>query len=329
MRKPTHVLYWEDVGERLIYAQLDDFAWKLPEKVFGYAKKSSLYIYHDNKLAAYYDPTDCEKEADLGYAFYRVAENVERIIALKKEIAHKVNEYAISLDEIVVAELSDHVLHERLIQTLALFGEALSTQYLTQPQFFERFEQDPKAHDAHAQTLARLAQARLSYTRGAWTRAMALCKPFFAEYAARNGLLSEEAESMTLEELQSGIFERKVLSQRARTYVLLSDHHAITVLTDPKTKDYIARYEQYEKIDEVKGVVGNQGLAEGPAFVVPNENLDLKHLPRGMKEGMVLIVQNAWPEFTPYYRLASAIVTNEGGITSHGVVVSREPPPPR
>lgn len=39
---------------------------------------------------------------------------------------------------------------------------------------------------------------------------------------------------------------------------------------------------------------------------------------------MVLIVQNAWPEFEKYYELASAIITNEGGITSHGVVVARE-----
>ena len=43
-----------------------------------------------------------------------------------------------------------------------------------------------------------------------------------------------------------------------------------------------------------------------------------------MKKGMVLVVQNAWPELAQYYKLASAIVTNEGGITSHGVIVARE-----
>ena len=41
-------------------------------------------------------------------------------------------------------------------------------------------------------------------------------------------------------------------------------------------------------------------------------------------KGMILIVQNAWPELDALCRLAAAIVTNEGGITSHGVVVARE-----
>ena len=58
--------------------------------------------------------------------------------------------------------------------------------------------------------------------------------------------------------------------------------------------------------------------------MVKNEYLDFNRLPRGMRKGMILVIQNAWPELSKYYRLASAIITNEGGITSHGVVVARE-----
>ena len=70
MKVSDYQLYWEDIGERLIYAQLDDYAWKLPEKFFKYKKSNSLYIYHDGKLAAFYGVDDSSKEAALGYKFY-------------------------------------------------------------------------------------------------------------------------------------------------------------------------------------------------------------------------------------------------------------------
>jgi len=83
-------------------------------------------------------------------------------------------------------------------------------------------------------------------------------------------------------------------------------------------------YEQHEDTGQVTGLIGNKGIVRARAFVLKNEHLNLKKLPEGMQKGTVLIVQNAWPELASYYPLASAIVTNEGGITSHGVVVARE-----
>ena len=70
MKKRGHILYWEDIHERVLYAQLDDYAWKLPEKIFGYKKQNSFYIYHNQNLAAYYHFADAKKEMKIGFSFY-------------------------------------------------------------------------------------------------------------------------------------------------------------------------------------------------------------------------------------------------------------------
>lgn len=225
MKRTEHILYWEDVGERALYAQLDDYAWKLPEKVFGYEKGSSFYIYHDQKLAAYYHPADIEKEASIGFSFYANSRNVEEIIKLKRSVAEKVASYKKSIKNVSPESVTDRDLREHLIRTLDLYHEALSTHYLTQPQFFEEFEKKDTTHSRYKENLERLAHARLIYTRAAWIEAMALCKPFFTEYAERHGLTMEEAESMTYEELKSDAIDKKVLANRVDRYVLVSKHH--------------------------------------------------------------------------------------------------------
>jgi len=323
MRKARYVLYWEDVQERLIYAQLDDYAWKLPERMLGYKKGSSLYIYHHQKLAAFYHPDDIAREARAGYRFYRSKANVDRVIGMKKEVAEGVQAHATACRRVDVPRLEDRALHDWLMKTVTLYHRALSTHYLTQPQFFERFEKGA-GRQTHQESLDRLARARLAYTRAAWTKAMQLSKPFFAEYARRHGLTREQAESLTLEELRADDIRPAALEQRVEKYVLDSDFHKIRVFTGDAVDAYIRRYEDYQGISEVRGFVAQRGVAQGRAFVVSNENLDLRRLPQGMKKGMVLVVQNTWPEFELYYEKASAIVANEGGITSHGVVVAGE-----
>jgi pyruvate,water dikinase len=42
------------------------------------------------------------------------------------------------------------------------------------------------------------------------------------------------------------------------------------------------------------------------------------------KEGEVLVADQTTPSFVPLMRMAAAIVTGKGGITSHAAIVSRE-----
>lgn len=320
--KLLHELYWEDVTERLIYAELDDYAWKLPEKIFGYKKKSSLYIYHDGRLAAYYSSQDSKREAKKGYLFYCKLKNVQKVVSLKQLVFKEVQKATKKIKNINFKKLSDESLRKLLLDYLDLYHKSLSVHYLTQPQFFEKFEKEDS--NKHLVFLEKLTHSRFKYTRIAWTKALQLCKKILKIYARKLHLNPEEVESLLYEEIKSNRFKVAGLKKRVKRFVLVSKYHKITVFTGKSVKLFIDRYEDYKNITQAKGVIGNKGIFSGKAFVIKNENLDLSNPPKGMKKGMVLIIQNAWPEFNRYYKQAAAIVTNEGGITSHGVVVARE-----
>lgn len=72
-------------------------------------------------------------------------------------------------------------------------------------------------------------------------------------------------------------------------------------------------------ISEVRGRPANNGFAKGIARIVLGEH-DFKKF----KKDDILVTAMTRPEFMPILRHAKAIVTDEGGITCHAAIVSRE-----
>jgi pyruvate,water dikinase len=71
----------------------------------------------------------------------------------------------------------------------------------------------------------------------------------------------------------------------------------------------------------VKGLsAGKRGYGAGVAKVV----LSPEEASKTMTKGDILVTDMTNPDFVPYMKMASAIVTNKGGVTSHAAIVSRE-----
>lgn len=69
----------------------------------------------------------------------------------------------------------------------------------------------------------------------------------------------------------------------------------------------------------VKGLAASPGIAFGKARVIMNVG-DAKDF----NKGDILVTKMTDPDWVPIMRIASGIVTDEGGITSHAAIVSRE-----
>ncbi|ACB40132.1 phosphoenolpyruvate synthase [Pyrobaculum neutrophilum] len=70
----------------------------------------------------------------------------------------------------------------------------------------------------------------------------------------------------------------------------------------------------------VRGIAASPGVAVGAAKVC----LTLDDAKKKLKKGDILVTKMTDPDWVPYMRLAAAIVTDEGGRTSHAAIVSRE-----
>lgn len=69
----------------------------------------------------------------------------------------------------------------------------------------------------------------------------------------------------------------------------------------------------------IKGMIAQKGIVRGTAKIVKNVSELNK-----VKEGDVLVSQMTFPSFIMAMRRASAFVTDEGGITCHAAIISRE-----
>lgn len=104
-----------------------------------------------------------------------------------------------------------------------------------------------------------------------------------------------------------------------------SENGQITSATEniTETLEYIKQknLDQESKlgVEEIKGLVGCKGFATGTVCLVPDVTR-AQHF----RDGDVLVTGMTRPEFVPYMKRACAIITDEGGITCHAAIVSRE-----
>ncbi len=70
----------------------------------------------------------------------------------------------------------------------------------------------------------------------------------------------------------------------------------------------------------LKGLPASPGVAYGIAKV----GLTPEEIAKDFKKGDILVTKMTNPDWVPYMRMASAIVTDDGGMTCHAAIVSRE-----
>jgi phosphohistidine swiveling domain-containing protein len=78
-------------------------------------------------------------------------------------------------------------------------------------------------------------------------------------------------------------------------------------------------FQDYSDIREANGTSVSKGMAVGPVRVILGSDQFYS-----FKEGDILVTNQTTPDFVPLMKSAAAIVAEQGGVTSHAAVVSRE-----
>ncbi|MFH1111667.1 MAG: PEP-utilizing enzyme [Patescibacteria group bacterium] len=73
------------------------------------------------------------------------------------------------------------------------------------------------------------------------------------------------------------------------------------------------------RTDVIKGYVAQKGVIKGRVKIIETASDFSK-----MRKGNILVAQMTRPEYVPVIKLARAIVTDEGGLTCHAAIISRE-----
>lgn len=132
-------------------------------------------------------------------------------------------------------------------------------------------------------------------------------------------LCYDEAEAVLKGSITQDVLKRRreegvLVITNGETYQLLVGAQATSLCEEFEEARHTGQMH-----DVLHGQVASQGYAKAKARVI----LTVADFPT-FQDGEVLVTGMTRPEFLPLMKRASAIVTNEGGVTCHAAIVSRE-----
>jgi len=101
--------------------------------------------------------------------------------------------------------------------------------------------------------------------------------------------------------------------------ILILQARPVTTLREESATQEAAEALEVGKVI-VKGIPASPGVASGRVKVA----LTVEEAEKKMQRGDILVTRMTDPDWVPYMKLASAIVTDEGGLTAHAAIVARE-----
>lgn len=117
-------------------------------------------------------------------------------------------------------------------------------------------------------------------------------------------------------------FEKELEGRREGVFFLMKDNKEIIASKEDYRElvNYRKGFDDKKSMEmDIHGSIANGGTAIGKVIVCK----DIASIGKVMK-GDILVTSMTRPEFMPALKKAAAIVTDEGGITSHAAIVARE-----
>jgi len=174
--------------------------------------------------------------------------------------------------------------------------------------------------------LADIGHIRLEL-RSAWTAVMHLLRKQLAILAVDQAVEVTVLEKYTADEIVSIIKSGRAFADRPDNFSVSINAGNCTILFGnlAKTKaDFNVPAEASNDGNTLIGSTAFPGVVEGPVVVLDWGAPDFNEKIQSFPKGAILVAGQTRPMLVPAIKKAAAIVTDEGGITSHAAIVARE-----
>lgn len=149
-----------------------------------------------------------------------------------------------------------------------------------------------------------------------------LFEPLFNKISKEYGISKDDLFRLTNNEVLILISKRKTpykeIKKREQLYVYVQKGRKRMILYDKQAQKFIKDFSRLSQ-HALHGRVAYKGKVVGRARIILGSRDFHK-----FKKGDILVAVNTSPDYTPLVREASGIIAEEGGITAHVSVISRE-----
>ncbi|MBI2548710.1 hypothetical protein HYW21_05155 [Candidatus Woesearchaeota archaeon] len=158
-----------------------------------------------------------------------------------------------------------------------------------------------------------------------WKEAMFLLQPFYQYLATKANISLALAANCCSKEIKEFLTKGTIpekLNQRTESsaiYHFLKGRIFITYDQRVVKKTITLLEKPWKSIKQITGIVACRGKAQGPVKIISHSD-DLAKV----NNGDIFVATYTFPTFTPTMAKCAAIVTDEGGLTSHAAVIARE-----
>ena len=149
------------------------------------------------------------------------------------------------------------------------------------------------------------------------------------EIAKRTNLSMNQVHTLTYDEVKDFLVNGlepnvELINERQKKTVLYYSDDELKLFTGKKAENFLENIEfKEEEVDlnasKLSGICACSGKADGVVKVI-NKVEDMYK----MQEGDIMVSHATFPSLVPAMKKAAAILTEEGGITCHAAIVSRE-----
>ncbi len=144
------------------------------------------------------------------------------------------------------------------------------------------------------------------------------------EISKRTGLSSSVLNKVYKEEMKEileGKIKKDEIKKRENNCAFVFVGNKFNIYAEKEARELWEYFYKrgIKKVKEIKGTVAARGYAKGRVKIVLHSSEIGK-----VEKGDILVTTMTTPDFVPAMRKVAAIVTDEGGITCHAAIVSRE-----
>ncbi len=314
-----NIQYWAEeykIPLFFISSSVDDFA------------DNVLFLYSNKTARVYTLDKRHSSDEQLGYKFFMRKNGFEKYFAQVEKAKKNTLSFVDQVKLKNLAQLSDEKLQELFWQSLEVLFEFSQVYLKTEANKMTGFanETDKKI----LRKLNKTAEIRLELKTVIEQLYFVIFGLILKQIAKRVKLTVDDMFFYTMEELTELMQKKKkiVVQKRKKGYILFKFKGKKEIIVGSKFKKYKQYIANKEKSNfqnkELVGVTVSRGNAKGKVVLLLHNKRNLNKEVKAFKKGSVLVTEMTRPNSILACKKAVAIITDEGGITCHAAIVSRE-----
>ena len=233
-----------------------------------------------------------------------------------------------------ISNMKDKEIKEKIFERVNLFQKLGENYFYTEFFFLDKVEKLTKKellkYKNISNNLKRIGKLKFDARKilNQYYNYKKIFKPYVEEIGRRKK--RNDLPWLSYQEIFKIINKKSVpISKRGKINWVLDKYNGWRLITGNKAKNIIAQFDQQffsiNDIKFVKGIIASKGVYQGRIKIIKTIFSDnVKKEIKKVKKGDVLIANTTGPEIIIACQNAGAIITDEGGLTSHAAIISRE-----